>query len=247
MTNRLIPVLLLGSAALVAQGPRGPQGTASQAHPASALDMSKLQSVTGNVSAVNIAYGAQYPSITVNQAVIKIAPVWFLLENNFEVKAGDSVTVTAAPSTLPGDTYLYGVEITNNTTKAHIAMRNSAGIPLWSGPAAGRGNPDAPRTGASCVDQASIASITGKIDKVTLGAGIQMPTLVLNADGKLMTFKIGPERILLEADFELNPGQTVTVKYAYETCTEEYLALQITNTAGVTVTLRNDDGTPAWN
>jgi hypothetical protein len=74
-----------------------------------------------------------------------------------------------------------------------------------------------------------------------------MPTLVLKTDGKLLTLKIGPERILLGADFELNPGQSVTVRYAQATCTDEYLALQITNSAGVTVTLRGDDGTPAWN
>jgi hypothetical protein len=32
----------------------------------------------------------QYPSITVNQSVIKVAPVWFLVEENFETQGGET-------------------------------------------------------------------------------------------------------------------------------------------------------------
>lgn len=239
MTRTLVTFLLAGTLAL-AQGPRRGAGTPS-------VDMSRLETVSGAVAAVNIGYGAQYPSISVNQTQIKIAPVWFLLEKNFELKAGDSVTVVAAHSRLAGDAYLYAVEITNNTSKARVALRDSGGVALWSGPGSGRGNPDAPRNGGGCIDAASIATATGTIDKVTMGAGIEMPTLVVKtSDGKLLTVKIGPERILLEADVELAAGQTITVRYGKDANTGEYVALQLTAATGVTVVLRHDDGTPAW-
>ncbi len=74
-----------------------------------------------------------------------------------------------------------------------------------------------------------------------------MPVLILKTqDGKLITLKIGPERILFDHDFELKPGETVTARFGVAACSEEYVALQLTNAAGKTVVLRNDDGTAAW-
>ncbi len=239
MTRTLVTLLLAGTLSF-AQGPRRGAGTSS-------VDMTKLQTVNGALTAINIAYGAQYPSISVNQTQIKVAPVWFLLEKNFELKTGDSVTVVAARSLQPGDPYLYAIEITNNTSKARVELRDAAGLPMWSGPNGGRGNPDAPRNGSGCVDAASIATATGTIDKVTMGAGIEMPSMVVKtSEGKLLTVKIGPERILLDADVELAAGQAITVRYGKDANTGEYLALQLTTAAGVTVVLRHDDGTPAW-
>jgi len=45
------------------------------------------------VSAVNIGYGMQYPSLTINKLQIKVAPVWYLLDKNFEIKAGDPLVL----------------------------------------------------------------------------------------------------------------------------------------------------------
>jgi hypothetical protein len=235
------------TAASLAQGPRGPFNQRSPNHAASVLNMAKVQTVTGTISAVNLAYGMQYPSITVNKSVIKVAPVWYFLDNSFEVKAGDPVSVSAAPSTLPNDSYLYAIEITNTNSAAKIVLRDSSGIPLWMGSAGGRGNPDAARNGSGCVDPATITTAAGTVEKLSLGAGIQMPTLVLKVNGRLISLKIGPEHILLEADFELKEGEQVTVKYAHATCDDEDVALQLANAAGATVVLRNDDGTPNWN
>ena len=227
-----------------AQGSRGPQ---SPNRPASTLNMTNVQTVTGAVTSVNIAYGAQYPAIAVNKTLIKVAPVWFFLEKNFELKAGDEVSVVAAPSALPGDSYLYAIEITNVNTKARIVLRDAAGVPLWSGPGGGRGNPDIPPAATACIDAASITSVSGTVEKVSAGVGIQMPALVIKtAEGALVSMKIGPERILLEADFELQEGEQVTAKHAHETCTDENVALQLTNAAGVTLILRTDDGIPNW-
>lgn len=242
MKSTLIATVLLSSLTLLAQGPRGPQGRTG-----SALNMAKVQTISGPVTAVNIAYGAQYPSITINKLQIKVAPVWYLLDKNFEIKAGDVLTVSAAPSTLPNDAYLYAIEISNPAKNLKLTLRDSSGVPLWSGPGRGRGNPDAPRNGAGCIDPASIKTVTGVIEKLSMGLGVQMPTLVLRAGTQLLTLKIGPERILLDADFELKEGQTITVRYGRETYEDEYVALQITNAAGQTVKLRDDDGSPNWN
>jgi hypothetical protein len=223
-----------------AQGPHGPREGAPGA---SALNLTKVQTITGAVTAVHIGYGMEYPSITVNKTQIKVAPVWYLLDKGFEIQAGDAVSVVAAPSTQPSDAYLYAIEITNTATKLRIVLRDTNGVPLWTG----RGNPDGPRAEGGCLDPSTAATVSGTVDKVTIGPGIQMPVLVVKtADGKLVTFKLGPERILLAADFELKAGEVVTVKYALETCTDELVALALTNAAGRTVTLRDDDCTPAW-
>ena len=131
MKRKIIGIILLAAATLLAQGPRGPQSGGSPNQPATNLNMAKLQTITGPVSAVTLAYGMQYPAISVNKALIKIAPVWYFLDKNFEIKAGDVVTVVAAPSTLPNDTYFYAVEITNTGAKAHIVLRDQNGVPLW--------------------------------------------------------------------------------------------------------------------
>src|SRR4249919_113888 len=89
-----LAVLAIAATAAFAQGPRGTQQHQNTSnHPVAVPDMTKTRTVTGTVSAVDIGYGMQYPSITVNQTVIKVAPVWFLVDQNFELKAGDQVSV----------------------------------------------------------------------------------------------------------------------------------------------------------
>lgn len=234
--------LLLAAGMCFAQGQQssrrgGGSGT-------SQLDMSKLQNVTGAITAVNIGYGIEYPSITLNKVQIKMAPVWYLLDKGFEAKIGDSVSLVAAPSTVAADRYLYAVEVTNTVSKLRIVLRDGAGVPLWSG----RGNPaEGPVAEGGCWDASAVAGVTGTIDKVNMGVGIQMPTLTLKtSDGKLLVLKLGPERVLLEADLELKAGDVVTVSYVQATCTDELIALSITTSSGTVVTLRDGNRGPAW-
>ncbi len=234
------------AATAMALGPQGPGGPGTARRINTGLDMTRQTTVAGTISSVQLAYGAQYPSIVVGQTQIKIAPVWFLLDNDFELAVGDTVSVQAAPANNANDSYLYAIQITETASGTSILLRSELGVPLWSSPADGRGvNSTAPRSGAVCIDLASIKTVTGIIDRVNAGAGIQLPTLVLKlADSTLLTVKIGPERLLLANDFELNPGATLTVKYALCTCTDEFVALQLTDSSGTTLTLREDDGTP---
>jgi len=247
MKKHFVAILLAaGAAALLAQGPRGPQGSGRTEQQA-ALDMNKQFVVEGAVTAVHIAYGAQYPSIEVNKTQVKIAPVWFLLENDFEIKTGDKLRIVAAPSTLPSDPYPHAIEILNTVSNKKITLRDADGTPEWARARARGSNGSGNQSQGGCIDPASVQVITGNVDKVTMGAGIEMPTLVLKTqDGKLASIKIGPERTLLENDFEIHAGETVTAKVALATCSEELVALELTNAAGRTVVLRDSTGAPNW-
>ena len=227
-----------GATVSLAQGPRGPQSQNPRNGGSSYLNMSKLQTIAGKVTSLDVALGMQYPSITIERQIVKLGPAWFLLDQGFEIKIGDAVSVVAAPSTRANDSYLYAVEIVNTNTQARLVLRDAGGVPLWAG---GNGPHDAgPGTGAaSCWDAASIRTVAGTVERVSMGAGIQMPSLVLKAaDGTLIEMKIGPERLLLQSDFELQAGDGLTAKFAYAACADENVALQLTNAAGLTVTLR---------
>lgn len=250
-------VVLLVPVVAVAQGPKGPQGPnpAAPAAGSSYINMAAAATVSGKITAVQVAYGAQYPSITIEGKTIKIAPVWYLLENDFELAAGDEVRVLAAPSTRPDDPSLHAISIAKVAANVTLAMRNEAGVPLWTAPGRAGANAMANGSmaqnrvnhGAGCVDPSTIAQAQGVIDAVSQGAGIQQPQLTLNAEGKSLTFKIGPETLILAAGLELKPGMSLTVRYATASCTGELVALSLTGASGPTVVLRNDDGTPAWN
>jgi len=242
-------LFVLTAALALAQGRNGngQGGPAGGPRTNPGLSIAQQQIVEGTISSVQIADGAQYPSIVVNKVQIKVAPAWYLLENDFELAVGDSVKVLAAPCYAANDAYLYAIEITKTASGAKITLRNEVGAPLWIGAARRGGNPQAPRTGGGCVDPASIKTASGTIDSVTSGVGIQHPTLVLKVAYGLLTLELGPERIILDSDLELKPGAELTVKYALATCADEYLALQLMDSLGNTVVLRNDDGRPAWN
>ena len=93
----------------------------------------------------------------------------------------------------------------------------------------------------------AIKTVTGVVEDVNLGLGVQHPTLTLLTDtGTILTFKLGPERVLLASDVELLPGAALKVKYATSLCTNELLALEITDADGDVLVLRTDDGLPAW-
>lgn len=244
MNRKLFSILstsILVASTALAQGAHGPgvPGTGNTGATRTGLNMTAQTTIEGSISSVQVAFGTQYPSIVVNKIQIKVAPVWFLLESDFELVAGDAVSVVAAPSNDASDTYLYAIRITKSASS--IALRDELGVPLWTGRGEGRGsNPQGPSIIGTCIDLASIQTATGVIDRVNAGAGIQQPTLVLRlANATLLTLKLGSERLILASDFELNPGATLTVKYALATCTDELVAMQLTNANGETLTLRN--------
>lgn len=239
--NRRIFALAAASALAAtgawAQGPRGPGNAAG---PQTGLNMAAQSTVQGAITSVQIAAGTQYPSIVVNNLQIKAAPVWFLLENDFELVPGEIVSVIAAPSNNTADAYLSAIRITKQASGESLVLRDELGRPLWTSAMEGRGGgPLGPADCGACVDLSAALTVTGIIDRVNAGAGIRQPALVLKlADATLLTVKLGSERLILANDFELNPGATLTVTYAPAPCTGELVALGLTNSAGVTLTLR---------
>ncbi len=251
MNRRLLQILLAAACTLAvasAQGPKGPGGNPDAPRTGAGLDVAAAATISGPITAIQSAYGVQYPTIVVAGTQIKLAPVWFLLESDFELKVGDTVEVLAAPCTCTDGSYV-ALKITKDNVT--VELRDSLGLPLWTSRGGGQrasGGPNAaaPRTGEGCLDPASITTVTGIVDSVTLGAGIQQPTLVLKTGTTVLSVKIGPERVLFASDIELKPGTEVTVKYAVAACSGENVALSIT-AGGVTVVLRQDDGRPVWN
>lgn len=239
MKTRLITTILAAAALCCAQGKGGVQNSAA----ASNLDLTRVQTITGTLSAVNAGFGVQHPAITIGQTQIKLAPAWYLLDRNFEVRIGDLLKVTAARSNTASDPYLHALEISNSSSGAHIALRNTAGAPLWTnGQTSGR-----QVVNGGCLAGAPVLVASGTIEQINSGPGIQMPALVLKtAEGKLLTIKLGPERLLLGSDLELIPGAFVTIQYAVA-CDGDLVAQAITDSSGTTLVLRDDSGRPLWN
>ncbi|MFN7939499.1 MAG: hypothetical protein U0R19_39595 [Bryobacteraceae bacterium] len=250
MKRAFFAILLTAAVALAQGGPRpgfGP-GTGSGTgtgpiHTQAALNMAAVETISGTITGVQIGYAMQYPSIVVNQKTIKVAPVWFLLENDLELKEGMAVKVTAAPGNPPNEAYLHAIEITAVAAGKTLRLRDAAGVPLWTG---GSGVSAPAAVGTGCVDPASIRTVAGTIEAVHAGYGMQQPEMTLKTDAGILSLRLGPEKVLLGSDFELKAGAALTVKYGVATCSEEKLALVLTNAAGKSLKLRNDDGTPAW-
>ncbi len=246
MNSKLLALVFAAGSLVLAQGPRGSQ-LSNSSRPGSGLDMAKTQVIEGTVTAVNSGYASQYPSIQINQTTLKLAPVWFLLENDFEIKVGDTLKVTAAPSLQ--NSYLCAIAIQNTASGMLLNLRDSAGLPLWTR-AAGQsglqpGGQQGTGTCMGCGGFTAIETVSGVVEQVTAGIGIQMPSLVLKTSAGLLTIKIGPERILEAADFEIKAGDSLTVRSA-RSCTGETVALELTNASGITVILRGSNGYPAW-
>lgn len=238
----LLSTSVLAAATVLAQGRNGPaapgggNGGTQPGH--IGLNMSVQKTIEGPIVSVQLGYGVQYPSIVVNKTQIKLAPLWFLLENDFELASGDVVSVLAAPSNNTSDTYLYAIRITKGA--ASITLRDALGVPVWSQPGGPGAQPHSPANCGACIDLTSAQTATGVVDRINAGLGIQQPTLVLRlADASLLTVKLGSERLILASDFELNAGATITVKYALSACTDEMVALQLTDANGKTLVLRD--------
>jgi hypothetical protein len=209
--------------------------------------MTRTVVIEGRIEAVSMEPGLQYPSIVIAGKTIKVAPVWFLLENDFELAVGDVVKVVAAPC-ICADGSLAAVEITKGTQA--ILLRDSLGIPAWIkglGEGNGKRNQAAPSGGGFCLDLASIETVTGTVVSVNAGLGIQQPSLVLKtSDERTLSIRIAPERVLLQQDVELAAGMSLKIRVAKSTCVNGLVALELVMPDGVVLRLRDEHGRPVW-
>jgi len=252
MIRRFVGLVLAVAGLMFAQGPRGNGGNPAGAPALRAggpLDMTQTVLIEGVIESVSIAPGVQYPSVVIDKKEIRIAPVWFLLDNDFELAAGDKVRILAAACVCAENVW-YAVEITKGDTT--LELRDSLGIPLWTralGAAGGSGGraPANPLRGGACLDLATLETVSGVVASVNAGVGIQQPTLILKAeDGRVLSIRLGPERVLFDNDVELAAGATLKVKVAKSACIEALVALELTTADGVVIRLRDESGSPVW-
>lgn len=237
-TTRNVWILIIAAAGLAAA--QGQSGSGARA--GATLNLAQAQTISGTVNAVHVGFGMQYPSISIGTTLVKVAPAWYLLDQDFEIKTGDSLNVVAAPSNLQADSYLYAVEIYNTATRIRIVLRDSLGLPLWTG----RPSQALLNAGGTCLGASTMATASGTVENLNIGAGIQMPTLTLKtADANMLIFKLGPERVLLASDLEVKTGDKISVRYAVA-CSGDLIALSITGASGTTLVLRDDLGRPSW-
>lgn len=261
--------LLLAVGTLMAQNGKGQgppagmgQGSGSASSTASGTGQSQagkkeLVTVTiaGTVTAVNLHdLELEFPSIIVDGTIdgvdadpveVKLAPYWFLLDNDIEVAVDDVVSIVAFLGT-PNATAYYAISIDG------VTLRTDDGSPLWTG---GHGSTSVVRSVGmrkcsaknNCIVSDSISVIEGTVESIRYGKGIQHLTLLVKVDmGILLEFKLGPADYLLANGLELEQGDGVMIRYALTQRTNTWLVLQIGKAGGVMVTLRDDNGDPAW-
>lgn len=227
-------------------------------------DPSAVLTIDGVVTAVNIyQHELEYPSIavsttTLGEVVIKLAPLWFLLENDFEIQAGDTVRILALPCNLvsPATYYAVSISVIDPVTQevvSSIILRDTSGFPLWT--ARGQTATTAtPATGArkcaaqgNCLEVMAIGQVSGVVDSVIPGTGISQSRLMLRLqDGKYFGVDIGPARNMLGQDFELRAGETVMLRFGMLRRSRHHVALQLGYGNGYQITVRKETGAPAW-
>jgi len=67
---------------------------------------------------------------------IHLGPAAFIAEKNFEFAAGDAISVIGSKVQMAGRDVIIAREITKGGQA--LVLRNTSGLPLWSGPGAGR-------------------------------------------------------------------------------------------------------------
>ncbi len=257
MTSKLLTSFLTAALATsLAQGPGRFQGNGTAAQKGNhsgqpQLVMTQLQEISGPVTAVNIGTGMEYPTIEVDGKIVRVAPVWFLLENDFEIAQNDFLVLQAAPSSSTADPYLHAIWIRNQAANKEIQLRDENGVALWSG-GRGRSSQGESHRGNGRIiggcGLSDIATVSGSVTKVVLGTGIKQPNIELNTASGVLSIKIGPSRVMLEVEFQIDVGDQLTVKYGATNCTDEKVALEITNLTkgGIMIVLRDEEGRPVW-
>jgi hypothetical protein len=108
----------------------------------------------------------------------------------------------------------------------------------------GRGGGSGPR-----VDTSKTVTVQGDVVSFQAGLGQGMPELVVReANGNETSFVLGPFRYLESQGFVAQAGDRVEINgYVCPSCESGVAVAQVKNlTRGLTVVLRNADGTPVW-
>lgn len=113
----------------------------AQQNRAAGIDPASLATYEGTVSAINFAAGQGTPSFTLGLAEgavieVRTGPYWLFDVSGFTLTQGDALSVDAFMSSDPAVTLYYAAVIRNLSTGKTLVLRDSAGLPQWTG---GRG------------------------------------------------------------------------------------------------------------
>jgi hypothetical protein len=91
-------------------------------------------------------------------------------------------------------------------------------------------------------------TIEGVVDSVNMAIGQGIPSFVMIEGGKKYTIVVGPYRLLLDENFQINQGMKLSVKaFASIRYENTYAAVEIRDlVSGAVIKLRSEDGTPIW-
>jgi len=199
------------------------------------IDPNKVVTVRGEVVRYVAAYGAQQPELVVRDSAKKtytiiMGPYWYLLNQGFDAKPGDTVEVVAYACFRRND-LLAAKEATNETKGFSVVFRDSAGWPLWArgggtGFAAGmgmmahgRGRGNGPGGGQRLCgglgpDTSRVSTLSGTVKDFRGSYGQGAPTLVLETPAGDREIFLSPYRSLAQLGIQLKPGTALDVKAA---------------------------------
>ena len=242
----------------------GPQG-------AQAPVPENIVTLTGTVTAANLAPGQGMPSVTLQEnalgaVTVLLGPYRVLAESKFEIKVGQVLQIKAFADSRTAGAYV-GTEI-RDETGAVAVLRSASGMPLQGGGARGmrgagamgrgmmrgagpmRGMGGGPGMGdcAICtkLDLKAGRTLAGTVQSVDMGPGQGMPNFTLAVDGKATVIIASPYWALQQADFKISVGDSLSV-VAYPSLQQEgyYVAAEIVNASTQqSIKLRDENGLP---
>jgi hypothetical protein len=194
------------------------------------------------------------PSFTLisggSEVTVVLGPYPALVAKNFQIKPGDPVSVQAVRS-LRAEGIYAALEVTNKLTGVKTDLRNSANMGFGRGFGrrgfGGNGAGACLKGGEPQVDVAGKTSVEGTVESVNMGLGQGFPNVILKqSDGKTVTLFTSPFRALLDAQFKIAVGDTLSVvAYPSRVHEDAYVAAEISNLSNQTsIVLRDENGIP---
>jgi hypothetical protein len=265
----VVMILAFLAGASTAQSQMLHRGMAQQGMQAAIQE--KIVTLTGTVTAVNLAPGQGMPSITLQENLlgsitVLVGPYRVLAESKFEIKPAQVLQVKAFPDPRVANAYV-ATEIRDDKGAVAV-LRSEAGMPLNRGGAWGmrgtgamgrgmmrsagpmRGMHGGPGMGdcAICtnLDIKAKKTLAGIVQSVEMGSGLGMPGFTLSVAGKAVVIIASPFWALQQADFKISAGDSLSV-VAYPSLQQEgcYVAAEIINaTTQKSIKLRDENGIP---
>ncbi len=243
----LSTVIVLAIVAVAAAGGPNQQGA----------DPDNAFQVSGTVTAVLAGFGSGLPVILVQdpdlgEVEVGLAPIWYLEQEGFSVRAGDEVSLLAF-SCPTCSANAVAIWVDNLDTGVSIVLRDDDGAPVWTGRGANGGEGGGPwgnpqlfqqHCSSNGADTSSAITVTGVVESFTGASGQGAPVLVLTVDGEALELVASPYWAIDASGLDLAPGTELEVTYAPVECdgTSFLVTLSITHLAtGITVQLRDPE------